>query len=42
VHQKMILVLCNEDIEAMLLAKFDGRSPEEVIGSKIEEFRLSM
>ncbi len=41
-HQKMILVLADEDVEAMLLAKFDGRAPEEVIGRKIEDFRLSV
>jgi hypothetical protein len=31
-----------DSIEAMLVAKFDGRPPEELIGSKIEQFRLSM
>jgi hypothetical protein len=42
VHQKLILILNDEDIESMLLAKSDGRNPEVVIGRKIEEFRLSM
>jgi hypothetical protein len=42
VHQKLILILKDEDIESMLLSKSDGRNPEEVIKGKIEEFRLSM
>ena len=42
VHQKLILILKDEDLESMLLAKSDGRNPEEVIERKIEEFRLSM
>ncbi len=39
---KMILVLNDEDIEAMLLAKSAGGKPEKVIGQLIERFRLSM
>lgn len=42
VHRKLILVLCDEDIKEMLMAKNDGRAPEEIIGQKIEQFRLSM
>lgn len=42
VHRKLIVVLDDADIEAMLVAKSDGRPPEELIGSKIEQFRLSM
>lgn len=42
VHKKMILVLDDEDIKAMLVAKSDGRQPEEILGQKIECFRLSM
>ena len=42
VNQKMILVLDEEDIIAMLMAKSDGRPPEDVLGQKIERFRLSM
>ncbi|EPH0774632.1 hypothetical protein ACPTG1_13135 [Pseudomonas aeruginosa] len=42
VHQKMIIILDDEDVVSMLLAKSDGRAPEQVIGSKIEQFRLSM
>lgn len=42
VHKKMILVLNDEDIKAMLNAKSDGRQPEEILGQKIETFRLSM
>ena len=41
-HEKLILVLTDEDLEEMLLARSDGRASEEVIGRKIEEFRLSM
>jgi hypothetical protein len=42
VHRKLILVLDDDDIRAMLLAKSDGRQPEDIIGQKIEHFRLSM
>jgi hypothetical protein len=42
VHRKLILVLDDEDVETMLVAKSDGRPPEEIIGRRIEEFRLSM
>lgn len=42
IHQKMILVFDDEEIEAMLSAKEDGRVPEELVGKKIEQFRLSM
>ena len=41
-HQKLILVLDDEDIERMLIAKVDGAAPEDVVSSKIEQFRLSM
>ena len=42
VHRKLILVLDDEDVTTMLVAKSDGRQPEELIGRRIEEFRLSM
>ena len=42
VHKKLILVLDDEDVKAMLVAKSDGRQPEEILGQKIEDFRLSM
>lgn len=42
IHKKLILVLNDEDIEKMLIAKSDGNSPEDLIGRKIEQFRLSM
>lgn len=42
VHKKMILVLDDEDVKAMLVAKSDGRQPEDILGQKIEYFRLSM
>lgn len=42
VHKKLILVLDDEDVKAMLVAKSDGRPPEEILGQKIEYFRLSM
>lgn len=41
-NQKMILVLNDDDLEAMLLAKSAGGEPEKVIGQSIERFRLSM
>lgn len=41
-NKKMILVINDEDIEAMLLAKLAGGNPEKVIGQAIERFRLSM
>ena len=42
VHRKLILVLDDDDIKEMLIAKSDGRAPEEIVGQKIEHFRLSM
>ncbi|UOB56546.1 hypothetical protein MRS60_05435 [Burkholderia pyrrocinia] len=42
VHKKLILVFDDIEIDAMLSAKEDRRAPEEVIGKKIEQFRLSM
>ena len=42
VHRKLILVLDDEDMKEMLIAKSDGRAPEEILGQKIEHFRLSM
>jgi len=42
VHRKLILVLDDDDIKEMLIAKSDGRLPEEIVGQKIEQFRLSM
>ncbi|MFT4066898.1 HNH endonuclease [Paraburkholderia sp.] len=42
IHRKLILVLDDEDIKAMLMAKSDERLAEDVLGQKIEHFRLSM
>ncbi|MDH4870583.1 HNH endonuclease [Pseudomonas sp. BN515] len=42
IHKKLILVLDDDDVKSMLMAKADGRPPEEVLGQKIERFRLSM
>ena len=42
VHRKLILVLDDDDVREMLTAKSDGRAPEEILGQKIEHFRLSM
>jgi hypothetical protein len=42
VHRKLILVLDDEDVEKMLIAKSDGNTPEDLISQKIEQFRLSM
>lgn len=41
-HRKLILVFNDEDVRSMLLAKRDGRKPEEVVEQKLEEFRLSI
>ena len=41
-YGKMIVLLKDDDIEAMLLAAGSGGKPEDVIGQKIEKFRLSM
>lgn len=42
VHRKLILVLDDDDVKEMLIAKSDGRMPEEILGQIIERFRLSM
>ncbi|MFL1907220.1 HNH endonuclease [Plesiomonas shigelloides] len=42
ISKKMILVLNDDDVIEMLIAKSDGRLPEDVLGRKIEQFRLSM
>lgn len=42
IHRKLILVFNDEDVHSMLSAKRDGRSPEEVVEQKIEQFRLSI
>ncbi|MDO8370195.1 MAG: HNH endonuclease [Candidatus Nitrotoga sp.] len=42
IHRKLIVVLDDEDVKAMLVAMSDGRPPEEILGQKIEYFRLSM
>lgn len=42
VHEKLIIVLDDNDVEAMLTTVSGGGSAEEVISRKIEEFRLSM
>ena len=41
-YGKMIVLLKDDDIETMLLAVGSGGKPEDVIGQKIEKFRLSM
>lgn len=40
--QKMIIVLSDDDVVEMLMAKSDSRPPEDILGRKIEQFRLSM
>lgn len=42
VHRKLILVLDDDDVKEMLVARSDGRPPEEIVSRKIESFRLSM
>lgn len=41
-NQKLIVVLNDNDVEAMLLAKSAGGDPSRVIGQAIQQFRLSM
>ena len=41
-YRKLILILNDEDIETMILAKLSKRNPEEIISQKIEDFRLSI
>ena len=39
---KLVIVLNDDDIKNMLIAKESGNFPEEILRQKIEEFRLSM
>lgn len=41
-HHKMILILEDSGVEAMLLAASSGGDSSKVIGQMIEDFRLSM
>jgi hypothetical protein len=41
-HQRLIVILSDADIEKMLVAKSEGRSPDDLIRERIEQFRLSM
>lgn len=41
-HRKLILVLTDDDLIAMLRAKADSFEPERVLIERIEQFRLSM
>lgn len=38
----LILVFNDEDVHSMLIAKRNGRHPEEKVKQKIESFRLSL
>lgn len=40
--KKLIIVLDDDDVMKMILAKASSNSPEEIIRQKIEQFRLSM
>lgn len=42
IHSKLVIILDDNDIENMLLAKKSGSSTEEIIQQKIEKFRLSI
>ena len=42
VYGKMIVLLSDQDIEAMLLAAGSTGSPEDVLGESIQKFRLSL
>lgn len=41
-HRKLVIVLNDKDVEAMLIAASSREQPEKVIGQIIQEFRLSM
>lgn len=41
-HNKMILVITDNELEAMLLASSSGGKAYKVIGQVIENFRLSI
>jgi HNH endonuclease len=41
-HRKLILILDDADILAMLAAKAERRPPEDLLGQKLDAFRLSM
>ncbi|MDQ8194034.1 hypothetical protein QEH59_06340 [Coraliomargarita sp. SDUM461004] len=41
-YRKLIILLTDDDLKAMLLASESDRNPEDVIGEVIQEFRLSM
>jgi hypothetical protein len=41
-ENKMIIILTDEDLKKMILAKATTSSPEELIKQKIEEFRLEI
>lgn len=41
-ENKMVVILTDEDIENMLLAKSSTGDPEDIIRQKIEDFRLSL
>jgi hypothetical protein len=41
-HNKLIIVINDSDLEAMLLAKTAGGDPTSVLGDRIQQFRLSV
>ncbi len=42
VYGKLVLVITDEDLKAMLLAHGSGGRPDEVLGRAIQDFRLGM
>jgi hypothetical protein len=42
VYQKLVIVLTDSDVNQMLDANATGRTPEDIIRQRIEDFRLSM
>lgn len=42
IENKMVIVLKDDDIEQMILAKASSNDPEEIIKQRIEEFRLKI
>ncbi len=41
-EKKMLIILSDDDIEKMILAKVSSNQPEEIIKQRIEEFRLGI
>ena len=42
IENKMVIILTDDDVEQMILAKASSNDPEEIIKQRIEEFRLKI